>query len=1266
MSNKQTAYKVARYLGWSLLTLLLLITVLVGSHWGNRLLIEAVQQIEPAIDIKLSQGSLFNDPVLSDMSIKLAAIELKATTLKINWDWRCLRNGGICIDDITLDNLTINVAPATSQPQSKPQQPVTKIDLPLWFKLNNLAINQLKLTVSGHQISWQQLQLALAFSDSSLTVNDFNLVGLTAKLAPAKNAVKVSTAKTSNPSTKAVTSDSNKALELPEITLPLAIVINRLAIIDTTIINGNKVEKIARLALNANAEQQRLTIEKLTLEHALAKINLEGAVSLTNSYPLKFTSIIKTEPALELGENTININLNGSLNKLNTKLASQGQFTTDINATLDLLQPHLPFDLAANWLAFTVPNQPIKVEPGQLNASGSLQQLTFSVATGMVGDQIPAATISAQGIASQVGLTLNSLKINTLNGQINSNANLKWHNGLSWQAKLNLTNIEPDKKWPAIKAKLNGDFHSIGQLNGEKWQVALDKINLNGHWQNNPLELSGKINGHSVNSADNTAKKSPYGKWQLQQLRLKNGSNSLLVNGSIDQTIAIKAKINADDLSQSVPQITGSLLANLALSGSTISPTIKVALQANNINAKAEQLSLKKLSVNGTLSTNATSRNSLAIKLNQLDLAQQQVAQATINFNGSWLKHRAKVQLTSNQGSVQLALNGGYRQQQWLGQLTQANIDAILGRWAITKPLAIGVNVKNQQLKLDKHCWLQLASPTTEQVGIAPSLCLNQPSTIGTTGRLNLGLNNFNISQLAPLLEQSNLQGLVQLSATASWQPNTAPRIDATLSSPQGQINVETPQGEFISHYQQLLVKLTANSQQNTLHVAVNSPEIGSILLDASATRLKPNAPLQGKLKLAQINLAPFKPFLPNVETLTGIINSQTTIGGTLDAPLLFGDIKLKQGHITGASLPTNIDKLTANIALSGNKADIDSNFMLGQGAGKVTGQLQWQPELSGDFTISGSQMVVEPTSDLSITFSPNININYTNALLAIGGNVSIDQGKVKINNLPQSAVSLSDDVIVISDAPPVEPPANKLALALDIDVLIKENFNIDAFGLTSSLAGQLKLAQSIKAPLTGHGELNLINAKYKAMGQHLDIRQGKMLFTGALNQPYLDIEAIREPDLTQDDVIAGINITGPAKRPSLTIFSEPAMSQQEAISYLLRGRQINSEDSTTGESMLIGMLLSSGIEGSGDLVNDIGNSVGISDMSFNTKGSGDDTAVEVSGYIAPNVELRYAVGVFDSQPELTIRYQLLPKLFVDIIKGTDEALDLLYLFDFD
>ncbi|GAL14232.1 uncharacterized protein YtfN [Vibrio astriarenae] len=55
-------------------------------------------------------------------------------------------------------------------------------------------------------------------------------------------------------------------------------------------------------------------------------------------------------------------------------------------------------------------------------------------------------------------------------------------------------------------------------------------------------------------------------------------------------------------------------------------------------------------------------------------------------------------------------------------------------------------------------------------------------------------------------------------------------------------------------------------------------------------------------------------------------------------------------------------------------------------------------------------------------------------------------------------------------------------------------------------------------------------------------------------------ITAIRNPDNTEDDVTAGIRVTGPADEPVVEIFSEPAMPQANALSYLLRGQDIDGE----------------------------------------------------------------------------------------------------------
>jgi translocation and assembly module TamB len=65
-----------------------------------------------------------------------------------------------------------------------------------------------------------------------------------------------------------------------------------------------------------------------------------------------------------------------------------------------------------------------------------------------------------------------------------------------------------------------------------------------------------------------------------------------------------------------------------------------------------------------------------------------------------------------------------------------------------------------------------------------------------------------------------------------------------------------------------------------------------------------------------------------------------------------------------------------------------------------------------------------------------------------------------------------------------------------------------------------------------------------------LTVRRARLLFAGPIDQPYLDIEAIRKTD----DVIAGIRLSGSAEQPTTQIFSEPAMSQEQALSYLVLG----------------------------------------------------------------------------------------------------------------
>lgn len=95
--------------------------------------------------------------------------------------------------------------------------------------------------------------------------------------------------------------------------------------------------------------------------------------------------------------------------------------------------------------------------------------------------------------------------------------------------------------------------------------------------------------------------------------------------------------------------------------------------------------------------------------------------------------------------------------------------------------------------------------------------------------------------------------------------------------------------------------------------------------------------------------------------------------------------------------------------------------------------------------------------------------------------------------------------------------------------------------------------------------------------------------------------------------------------------------------------------------SMLVGM----GVAQSGKLVGKIGEAFGVSNLALDTQGVGDSSQVVVSGYVTKDLQVKYGVGIFDSLATLTLRYRLMPRLYLEAVSGIDQALDVLYQFEF-
>ena len=88
--------------------------------------------------------------------------------------------------------------------------------------------------------------------------------------------------------------------------------------------------------------------------------------------------------------------------------------------------------------------------------------------------------------------------------------------------------------------------------------------------------------------------------------------------------------------------------------------------------------------------------------------------------------------------------------------------------------------------------------------------------------------------------------------------------------------------------------------------------------------------------------------------------------------------------------------------------------------------------------------------------------------------------------------------------------------------------------------------------PASATGELAIRDGSYRAYGQNLDIRTGRLLFAGGpLTTPGLDVEAVRRP---ASDVLVGVRVRGTLREPVFALFSEPDMSQSRQLSWLVLG----------------------------------------------------------------------------------------------------------------
>ncbi|MEZ8101939.1 autotransporter assembly complex protein TamB [Vibrio bivalvicida] len=1250
--------KWSKWLSIALLILLLSVFIALGTllftNSGLKLVLWGAERFVPQLKVESSQGAIFPRFTLSNVAFKDEDLhldaQLKSITLAVTAT--CLTEPSVCIDELAINGLSLSMPelPASSTTQEQTQDTeLSKVTSPIPIKLNRLALNDIKLDILGNQISWDTFTSGAWFQGNRLRINKTKLITPVVRLAESETHTDEQVAQA-----QANQSHTPTEITLPEVELPLQIDIVRLDIHDFTLEQPTPIV-VHHLGIVANANDSTVVVKTLELDMPEVTAQLKTNIELKGDYPLDLELEATVREEIAAGQ-AVSLKAAGSVANLELSAQLAGLAKAKIAATLAPLKPDLPFDITltqgdVQW--------PLKGKGDyfasikKLKSKGSLEGYSLDLNADLKGKQLPDVSLLLQGQGDLSHIALSQVDIATLGGNITGDVMADWQAPINWAANLTLAHIRPGLQWPEAEGDISGTISTTGNLTEQGgWQVDVPKLDIDGVLRQYPLNITG-----SVTAADSSGKNEL--SVQTPQLVLSHGPNSIEAKGQLDKQWRMDLAINFPDLVKTVPELKGRVVGDVSLRGDLQQPNVGLDLEARGIDWQ-QQAKLAKLSIKGNVTPLPAPSGQLAVKVTQVKYQDTVVDDASFNFQGSQQQHQLNLDLTSNIASTSLALTGSLTDNQdliWQGKLERMQLSSEQGEWRLNQPTALGFEKATQQLAVAAHCWLQADS----------SLCLEQDVKVGRSGEAALALKQFDFNQIKAVIpEATQLQGQADAKVWAKWGPDIPPQVKATLELAKGQViqNLETP---LTLGWQSIVINAQLADNKLETDWLLDVTDNGDISGRATIPDvLIDDKQIDGQLKLTTFNLDFLAPIIGEFSKLKSSISTDLAINGPVMQPQVNGQFVVDDILLKGDISPVEVDSGRLTINFSGYEATLAAAIHTPDGKLEVAGDADWHDlqDWNTNVRVFAKELLVNVPPMVKIKVQPDMTIAVSPKLARIDGTIVLPWGRVVVEELPPSAIGVSKDQVILNDQlKPVETQSKvPFTVQSNINIKIGDDFQLSAFGLEGGLIGNLNVAQRDKGPFVT-GEVNITDGSYRSFGQDLLIQEGKVLMNGPVDQPYLQITAIRNPDNTRDDVTAGVKVTGPVSEPTVTIFSEPAMAQANALSYLLRGQNIDGE---TGGNAMTTTLIGLSLAKSGRVVGEIGEAFGVQDLQLDTAGSGDDSQVTVSGYLLPGLKVKYGVGIFDSVGEFTVRYRLMQDLYVEAISGASNAVDLLYQFEFD
>ncbi len=626
-------------------------------------------------------------------------------------------------------------------------------------------------------------------------------------------------------------------------------------------------------------------------------------------------------------------------------------------------------------------------------------------------------------------------------------------------------------------------------------------------------------------------------------------------------------------------------------------------------------------------------------------------AQGTLQFDTGWqqpLRWRGRLQ------QLEARRRGGSLKSPWL-QVSETDIDAQFDPLSGTPRVTVSpgrIEGPNLALRWSQLRWQGGSAPLLdvqaefEPFSVAPLLARLQPD-FGWSGDLVLAghVNVHSAPRFVAEIEFGRRGGDLKVTDEVGTQALELTDLRLALDAHDG-----------IWNFTQALAGKTLGAMAAA----------ATVRTDARAFWPPPDAPLQGVAEVRVANLATWGAWVPTGWRLRGALHASASFGGPFGAPEYTGQI---DGSGLGArNLVEGVDLRDGEleITLTGETAQIVKlRAHAGDGSVQVTGGAVFGASPEARLHVVAERMLLLGRVDRRVVTSGEAALKFDPQSLQLDGHFTVDQGLIDFSR--GNAPRLGDDVQVQREPPSagVEPAAMRAGPTREVKMNLVLNLGpalrVRGRGLDTRLQGELLLtAPNGRLAITG--TVNAVQGTYAAYGQRLVIERGVVVFSGAVNNPRLDILALR-PNL---DIQVGVAVTGSVNAPRIRLFSEPDLPDNDKLSWLVLGRApegLAGSDTALLQAAAMALLAGEG-DGPGS---ELARLNPLDRLSMRqTEGTVRDTILSVGKQVSQRWYIGYERSLSQTAGNWQLIYRLAQRFTVRLQAGIDNSIDLIWSWRWD